>query len=188
MATTVRKAPRTADELADLPDDGNRYELIDGELFVTPAPVRTHQRMVAALFRVLDSYARNAGLEVMLSPTAVRASPLSEVQPDLLVLPREFDGRELYQWEPMSALVLAIEILSPSTAAVDRGKKRKSYLHSGVPAYWIVDLDARVVEVWRDGDHAARIIADELEWVTAGESNALTIDVRALFGEVTGSA
>ncbi len=186
MAVSVRKVPRTADELANLPDDGNRYELIDGELFVTPAPVRAHQRMVAALFRVLDPFARQSGLEVMLSPTAVRASPVTEVEPDLLVLPKEFDGRELYRWEPMLALVLAIEIVSPSTAGVDRGRKRELYLEGGVPEYWVVDLDARVIEVWYVGVGSARISDDRLFWAPSAVSTRLEIDVCALFDEKTG--
>ena len=188
MAVSVRKVPRTADELADLPDDGNRYELIDGELFVTPAPVRAHQRMVAALFRALDPYARQIGLEVMLSPTAVRASSVTEVEPDLLVLPKELDGRELYRWEPMAALQLAIEIVSPGTAGVDRGRKRELYIESGVPEYWVVDLDARAIEMWCVGAASARISEDRLWWAPDAGSTRLEIDVRALFGEVLGPA
>jgi Uma2 family endonuclease len=186
MAVSMRKVPRTADELADLPDDGNRYELIDGELFVTPAPVRTHQRMVAQLFMRLHEFAASVGLEVMLSPTAVRASPVTEVEPDLLVLPRHFDGRELHRWEPMSALRLAIEILSPGTARVDRGRKRQLYLESGVPEYWVVDLEARAVEVWHVGAEAARIARDTLRWQPGEAATPLDIDLRAVFMAVLG--
>ncbi len=181
MTMRAFKIPRTADELADLPDDGNRYELIDGELFVTPAPVREHQRMVAALLLCLDAYGRRLGLEVMLAPTAVRASHVTEVEPDLLVLPRQFDGRDLVRWEPMSALVLAIEIVSPGTEHVDRGRKRDLYQRSGVPEYWIVDVDARSVTVWHPGGTSPTQVTDVLRWRPDVAVSALDIDLPALF-------
>ena len=79
MAMAVHTRRFTADELADLPDDGNRYEVIDGELFVTPAPMVVHQRVLMMFLRRLDSYADNCGLELLPAPTVVRASPVTEV-------------------------------------------------------------------------------------------------------------
>jgi Uma2 family endonuclease len=184
MGMSVPKVPTTADELDDLPDDGNRYEIIDGELFVTPAPGRRHQRVLLRLFALLDAYARALGLEVMIAPIDVRASHNSQVQPDLLVLPRHFEGREANRWEQMSRLLLAVETLSRSTKRRDRKEKKRLYLANGVREYWIVDIDARCTEVWLPDALSARVVRDTLVWQPLPDREPLRIDLVALFDEV----
>ncbi len=111
MAQRALPQVRTADDLALLPDDGNRYELIDGELFVTPAPIVLHQRAQMQLIARLLDYVTAHGMELLAAPTAVRASQWTEVQPDLLVLHRSPPDVLDARWVPMPTLALAVEIL-----------------------------------------------------------------------------
>lgn len=184
MAMPVSRLPTTADELDEIPADGNRYEIIDGELFVTPAPSRWHQRAQMQLVFQLGPYAQSLGLELLAAPTDVRASYRTQVQPDLLVLPRHFEGRTATRWEQMSRLVLAVEILSPSTSRLDLLLKRKLYLSQGVAEYWIVDVDARTISVWSAGQLAARVEGNMLVWQPVVGREALGIDLGALFSAV----
>ena len=136
----------TADDLRDLPDDGNRYEVIDGELFVTPAPSWMHQRAAAELFRMIAAYLeREPYADVLLAPADVSFSRTRIVQPDVFVVPL-VDGRRPRQFEEVGRLLLAVEILSPSTARADRVAKRVLFRDEGVREYWVIDLDARTIE------------------------------------------
>jgi Uma2 family endonuclease len=134
----------------------------------------------------LFPYAEPMGIEVAVAPVDVRASAVTQVEPDLLALPRRHADRGRTRWEPMSLLLLAVEILSPSTAAVDRGKKRQLYTSAGVDQYWIVDLEACTVEVWRPGailPHA-HAVGDALLWQPVVGVKALEINVATLVEEV----
>jgi Uma2 family endonuclease len=186
MAMRAPTVPRTADDLDALPADGNRYEIIDGELFVSAAPSMAHQRMLVRLVMRLFPYAEPLGIEVLVAPVDVRASAVTQVEPDLLALPRRHADRGRTRWEPMSLLLLAVEILSPSTAAVDRGKKRQLYTSAGVDQYWIVDLEAGTVEVWRPGAILPHVhaVGDALLWQPVVGVKALEINVATLFEEV----
>ncbi len=188
MAMPVSRLPTTADELDEVPEDGNRYEIIDGELFVTPAPSRTHQRTQVALVLRLAPYAQSLGLELLAAPTDVRASHRTQVQPDLLVLPRSFEWRTDTRWEQMSRLVLAVEILSPSTSRLDHVLKRKLYLTQGVAEYWIVDCDAQSISVWTAGQLTAHVQRDVLVWQPVVGHEALRIDLTAVFLAVQDAA
>ncbi|MFN8572050.1 MAG: Uma2 family endonuclease [Gemmatimonadaceae bacterium] len=164
-----------------LPDDGNRYELIDGELFVTPAPTRRHQRAVSKLARLLEDFAEQQGLEVLFAPLGVPIAG-GEVQPDIVVCPM-VRGPQIPDVVDIAQLVLAVEVLSPGTKHRDRQAKRHLYQSNGVPEYWIVDLDARVVERWRPNDVAAEVLTTSFEWQpVAGVT--LGIDVTAYFHRV----
>ena len=181
MAMPVSARRYTADDLADLPEDGNRYEVLDGVLLVTPAPSRGHQEVQAELLFALGPFARSLGLSILAAPTAVRASATTELQPDILVLPRRYAGREDAAWERMSALVLAIEILSPSSRTIDRERKRVAYLANGVAEYWIVDAEARTVEVWRPGSVFGAVVSDELHWQPVQAHAGYRLDVSRVF-------
>lgn len=124
----------TVDDLDRLPDDGLQYELLDGLLLVTPAPVLAHQRAVGNLYLLLRA-ACPAGFEVFLSPVDWRPDRRTSLQPDLLVVRHEDVGvRNL-----TAPLVLAVEVLSPSTRRKDQVLKRSKYAEAGVGGYWIVD-------------------------------------------------
>lgn len=134
--------PLRRDDLEHLPDDGHRYELIDGSLLVSPAPRHAHQTVVGNLY-VLLRLACPPDLQVILAPFAVGLSDDTEVQPDLVVAPREqFTERDL----PGPPL-LAVEVLSPSTRRVDLLLKRDRYQEAGIPSYWIVDPHGRSMTV-----------------------------------------
>ena len=174
----------TAARVRELPDDGNRYEVVDGELLVTPAPRLPHQEAVARLFRALDDYVTSARVgKVMFSPADIELDAHTLVQPDVFVAPL-IEGRRPRNWTDIRGLVLAIEVLSPSSARADRTVKRGRYQRAGVAEYWVVDLDARVVERWRTVDERPEILTDQLTWQPDATRDALVIDLGMFFQEV----
>jgi Uma2 family endonuclease len=174
----------TVDDLDDLPDDGNRYEIIDGELLVTPAPSWPHQRAILLLARRLEDYlsAQPVG-EVLIAPADVPFSRVRLVQPDVFVIPF-VNGRRAQKFEEVGRLLLAAEVLSPSTGRVDRVEKRVVYREEGVAEYWIVDLDARVFERSTPTDARVDIFADQLEWMPSGAAAPFVMDVAEYFAAV----
>jgi len=175
----------TADMVRALPDDGNRYEVIDGQLFVTPAPSALHQRAVGRIFLRLENYLRGKTWgEVLFSPADISFSEDRLVQPDVFVAPPGPSGRRVREWSEIRGLLLAVEVLSPSTARADRQAKRRLYQEEGVPEYWIVDLDARVVERWRSGDERPEIVAATLTWQPDTSAAPLQLDLAVFFHEV----
>ncbi|MGH7626690.1 MAG: Uma2 family endonuclease [Gemmatimonadaceae bacterium] len=172
----------TADMVRALPDDGKRYEVIDGELFVTPAPTWEHQAASRALFRLLDRYASEHALgAVFYAPADVEFSAERMVEPDLFVVPL-IEGRSPRTWEEAGMLLLAVEILSPGTARADRLVKRRLYQRQEVPEYWIIDVAARLVERWRPEDERPEILTEYLEWQPAADQEALRIELEGYFG------
>jgi Uma2 family endonuclease len=128
--------PFTVDDLEGMPDDGNRYELIDGMLLVSPAPDWPHQEMGAELFFQLR-LRFPPGVRVLTAPFAVRTGTDSEVQPDVLVA-RFADLNRNSKNLPVAPL-LAVEVLSPSTRLKDLNLKKAHYERIGVASYWILD-------------------------------------------------
>ena len=138
----------TDEDVWALPDDGNRYEIIDGELLVTAAPVPRHQLVSGRIFLVLGPYVDAHGGVVVYAPLQVRFTGSRVVEPDLLYLRAEHRHRltaERCEGPPD----LVVEISSPSTRARDRLAKRALYESEGVPEYWFVDLENDVIEVYR---------------------------------------
>jgi Uma2 family endonuclease len=170
----------TIDHLLALPYDGQRHELLDGVHVVTPAPLLPHQRVIMALIRVLDSVCvEREDAELFMSPADVILTPRTLVQPDVFIV-RKTHGKPLRAWSEVGIPLLAIEILSPSTASRDRGVKRRIYQSAGVGEYWIVDLDARLIERWAPGDKRPEVLAESLAWTLPGGASGV-IDVEALF-------
>ena len=176
----------TAEEVRALPDDGNRYELISGELVVTPAPPGLHQVAVWKLAKRLDAWLdeSHAG-ELLGAPADVSLGEDEVLQPDLFVY-RTATGGPLREWRDIDSLLLVVEVLSPSSARYDRQLKRRRYQRARVPEYWIVDLDARLVERWRPDDERPEIGADRLNWEPVPGVDALELDLKALFAEMWG--
>ena len=136
-------------EFARLPSEGStRYEVIHGELAVTPAPTGRHQLVVAHLVRILGTFVHDHTLgEVLPSPIDVLFGESDYFEPDVVFI--RMDRTHLIGDRGIEGPPdLVVEILSPSTAHRDRGIKLERYRHFGVPEYWIVDPDARTVEVW----------------------------------------
>jgi len=153
----------SADQVRELPEDGNRYEVVDGELLVTPSPRPWHQIVTGRLFRALADYLdRHPVGHVIASPADISWSPLDLVQPDLFVVPLE--AARTLNWAAMRHLLLVAEVLSPATARADRFTKRRLYQRSGVPLYWIVDADRRAVEIWTPEWELPEQAADLLVW------------------------
>ena len=174
----------TAEMARALPDDGNRYEVLDGELFVTPTPSADHQEALMVLLRIVDPYVREHRIgHLWLSPADIEFSPRRLVQPDLFVAPL-VDGKRPRKWRDIRGLVLAVEGLSPSTARADRQVKSKIYMDEDVGEYWIVDLDARVFERWRKGEGRPEILSESFGWQPRADAPPLTIDLTAYFTEV----
>jgi Uma2 family endonuclease len=142
--------PFTVDDLEAMPDDGNRYELIDGMLLVSPSPVWRHQKILAQLVIVLDD-ACAEDLDVLPAPFGVRPSRTTELQPDVLIA-RHDDFAEKFL--PVAPL-LAVEVLSPSTAINDLNNKKAAYERMGVPSYWVVDPDPLRLTVFELTDEGA---------------------------------
>ena len=182
----VPKVPFTVDDLESMPADGNRYEIIDGDLFVTPAPTVYHQRAQMSLVGRLLPYVTSIGLELFAAPTDVRVSRTTQVEPDLIALPLMSDADRSTRWIAMSRVMLAVEILSPSTRRLDREQKRRLYLAQGVREYWMVDIDSRSIEVWAAKRQAPRIARVEMAWQPVPERDPLVLDLVALFNEVSG--
>jgi Uma2 family endonuclease len=170
----------SADMVRALPDDGNRYETVHGELLVTPAPRLTHQRIVVRLTVALDDYVRRHQVgEVLASPADISWGPDILVQPDLFVasLAETRSGA----WSQVKTLLLAIEVLSPSTARADRFTKRRLFQEVGVPLYWIVDPDASAIEVWTPGAAFPAVERESVSWHPAGASAPLALKLNELF-------
>ena len=152
----------TADELDHFPNDGNRYEVIEGELFVSPAPAKNHQRLLRRLFRLIDDHvaAHNLG-EVFFAPVDVRFSEFTQVQPDLLFLSSE--RKSLYGERILSgAPDLVVEVASPSTRSLDRIKKRDAFERYGVREYWMADPNReRLTILTLEGDHYRELPTSE---------------------------
>lgn len=173
----------TIEELLALPDDGLRHELLDGVHVVTPSPALRHQRASRHLVLQLERLLANRkDLELLTSPADVRFGATTMVQPDIFVV-RQDPNKPGQQWADLPVPVLAIEILSPGTAARDRGQKREIYQRAGVPSYWIVDVDARLVEQWSPSDQRPEIIRESLEWRVDNESLG-RINLPVLFAEI----
>ncbi len=159
-----------------LPDDGNKYEVVGGELFVTPAPSRRHQWIAHDLRDLLAPYVREHHLGTAFDLTTdVIGGDKDVVVPDVAVYPVVRDDPD-GPWSEMPRPILVAEIRSPATWRRDVGPKRDLYVALGVPEYWIVDPDDRAVTVVRSG-HADERVTGMLRWHPAGASRALEIDV-----------
>jgi Uma2 family endonuclease len=157
-----------------------RYELVDGELLVTPSPVRRHQRIVARLWALLDPYVRRERLgELLFAPFDVRLEPSVILQPDILLIPPD-DSSE----REVRFVSLAVEVISPGSARHDRVTKRSRYQRNAVPEYWIVDNAAQMIEGWQPTDERPQIALDTLVWHPAGASAPWTLNVQEFFDGV----
>ena len=170
----------TADMARRLPDDGNRYEVVYGELLVTPSPRLWHQQLVGRLYLALGKYLeRHLAGVVLASPADISWGPDVLLQPDVFVVPT--DQARLLEWTAIRDLLLVVEVLSPSNPKHDRFTKRRRYQEARVPLYWIVDGDARQVEVWTPDDLFPRLERDRLTWSPAGTEEPFELSLEELF-------
>jgi Uma2 family endonuclease len=149
----------TYEDYATLPDDGNRYELHEGELSVTPSPGTVHQQVLMNLTLILVPHVRSTGTgEMLAAPYDCILSDITVVQPDLVYI----DGERLARRGPRGvegAPTLAVEVLSPSTRIIDRRRKLLLYAAHDVTWYWIVDPIERTIETYHLEAGAYRLVA-----------------------------
>ncbi len=176
----------TADRVRALPDDGNRYELIEGALVVTPAPRGLHQEAIMGLVTRLEPWLRETRIgRVLFSPADLSLGEDEVLQPDLFVY-QTATGARLRDWDDIVAMLLVVEVISPSTARYDRQLKRRRYQRASIPEYWIVDPDARLIERWRPGDDRPDVMTDHVLWAPDPNHPAFELDVSAYFADVLG--
>jgi len=170
--------PWTIAQLDRLPDDGNRYELLDAELLVTPPPSEAHETIVARLTALLVPFVIANDLGLVHHPRSIVQVGGERTEPDLMVR-----GRSLHTGWPNAPIpILVVEVLSGSTRDRDLGKKRHFYMKAGVAEYWIVDREAEVVvQVQRSGE---RRISTTLTWSPPGTQATLDIDVTKIFADL----
>ena len=185
MFMPAGRAEWTVQMLDALPDDGRRYELIDAELVVTPAPSDVHQLLVVALAAELRDYLRASEVgRVLVSPADVRCGDpdRNRVQPDVFVV-RLTDGRRPIYPFALSDLLLAVEVESPGSPFHDHHTKRELYLGSSVPEYWIINPASRTIVRWHADVVAGETLTTRLEWHPAGMASSFVLELPGFFDE-----
>jgi len=181
MGMPVRHYYTAADVLA-MPEDGNRYEVVHGELLVSPGPRMLHQRIVGRLDRLIGHYLDTQGVGEVYPGGDLPFADDSFVTPDLLV--HDIESARTQSWDLASQPLLVIEVLSPSSTRQDRFTKRRLYQEVGVPLYWVVDADAKCVEVWTPDALFPVTEHHEVRWHPEGAEEPLVVLLEELFREV----
>ncbi len=185
MQATLPPRRWTVEEVLALPADRNRYEVVHGELLVTPSPALRHQVVLARVHTALVQYLARAGMldGLLGGPVDYFHEHDVYVVPDLVVaLPEQLIG----DYRAMRHLRLAVEVLSPSSVRGDRVVKRPAYQAAGIETYWIVDPMRAVVEVWHPDDAEPEVATRELVWRVTPDAPELRLDVAALFAPLPG--
>ena len=184
MVATLR--PLTYADLLDMPDDGQRYEIIGGELIVSPPPTWDHQQVIGRLFEVLRDYARESnGGQVAFAPFGVLLSPHDAVEPDLIFLsarrPRVPGRDNTIDYPPD----LVGEVISPSSRRKDRVAKMALYTRSGIPEYWTADPGERsFVMNHLHGKQYVQIAPDADGWFSSPTLPGLRVNPVDIFAEL----
>lgn len=188
MRMSVTRRWTTTDVRALMRDDRPwpRYELIDGELIVTPAPRGPHQTAAFELGVVLHNcLEREAVGFVLLSPSDLELKAGTIAQPDVFVVPFGAGiAVEEPTWADIHALLLAVEVLSPNSLRTDRVVKRDFYLANGVAEYWIVDVDERIIERWTPAQETPELCRGSMTWAPDDRRKPPLIDLNALFDRI----
>jgi len=182
MAMPLVLPTYTVDQVRAFPDDGNRYELVEGMLLVTPSPAPDHQIVATRLVIAIGEYLQPLGLAYVAGPREIEVAPKLHLEPDVLVFPSTSRRRK---WTDITEWWLAVEVLSPSSRYYDRDYKLEAYLSVGVEEVWLVDLDRGCIEVSaRDG---RRLVprSKTLPWHPAAMPVALDLDLLELFRDRT---
>ncbi len=172
----------TAADLLGFPEDGNKYEVVHGELLVSPSPRMPHQQLVAEFTVILSRYLRRWPLGRVYPGGDVHAGGDSLVIPDILVV--DLESVERGEWNQINPPLLVIEVLSPSSSRQDRFTKRRLYQELRVPLYWLVDGDAEAVEVWTPATRFPTVEHAAIRWHPQGAGEPLVIRLAELFREV----
>lgn len=179
MAMPALVPTYTIDDLEAFPQDGNRYELLDGVLLVTPQAVPPHQIVAGRITAELYTYLKPEGVAHVVGPGAVEISPRTHLEPDVLVYPTRFPVRS--RWREIRDWWLAVEVFSPSSIIYDRDFKRNAYLALGVTEVWLVDLDGKRILVSRRGGPVDLAFADRVTWAPRDMPVPLELDLSSIF-------
>jgi Uma2 family endonuclease len=169
-------------DYARFPDDGNRYEVIEGEVLVTPAPSPMHQLVVFRLAMALHQYVERRKLGVVLPDVDLLFVTGQFLRPDLVFVP-ENARSGITNRGVEEAPGLVVEVLSPTSRSIDQVKKPRRYGEFGIPEYWVVDPNDRVVWVWRfaSRDVGPQRVTDRLAWRPDGAGEPLVVELEELF-------
>jgi Uma2 family endonuclease len=174
----------SAEMVRALPDDGNRYETVHGELLVSPSPRYGHQLVLQRLATVISAYLADADVEGMFCVDAdISWSSDTLVQPDLFVADPE-EMRRAESWSDIRTLHLVVEILSPSSVKADRFTKRRLYQEQRIPTYWVVDIDNQQVETWTPEALFPAVERERLTWRHPATATDCVIELPRLFRAV----
>ena len=178
MVMPITVPTYTVDDHDRFPDDGNRYELLDGVLLVSPGPAMPHQVVTGRLVVLLADFLRPWPELFIVSPGAIILRPKTQLEPDILVFRAPAGGTD---WEAVREHLLAVETASRSTVVYDRDFKRPAYLDLGVGAVWRVDLDTRAILISKPGEPPDVAFRDEVRWSPADLGQTLRFEVAPLF-------
>lgn len=185
MAMPATHAEWTVEMLDALPDDAQRYEIIDGVLHVTPAPGLPHQLIAGHLYHGLKLYLGGSSVgRPVISPSDIRRGDRTRnrVQPDVFVV-RLADGKLPQYPFAMSDLLLAVEVPSPSDALYDYQTKRELYVANGVPEYWVLNGETRNLSRWRGAADPGEVLSGRVEWHPSGMPAPLMLELPRFFDE-----
>ena len=175
----------TVEMLDALPDDGQRYEIIDGELFVTPSPGEAHQDIVTELVFRLRQYLGSERVgKAVAAPSDVRRGDRrrNRVQPDVYVIGVTSGKRPAYPYD-LKDLLLAVEVVSPSNPLLDYQVKRDLYLREGVGEYWIFNPEARNVSRWRGSVDPGEVLSKKLRWHPERMTTEFVLELSEFFAK-----
>lgn len=177
----------TAERFEQLPEDVRRYEIIDGELCVMAAPTWRHQDLCLHLLFALVQYERAThAARIVMGPGDLHITNETILEPDLFVVPTTVPRAA--RWRDLREVLLIVEVLSPSTAWIDRQVKRRHYARFGIPDYWIVDAEQRCIEWYTSDAEAPRLFRNAtLEWSPTAHLTPFRLDVAAFFTHVLGT-
>lgn len=175
----------TYSDYARLPDDGNRYEVLDGEVLVTPGPSPKHQDVLGTLLFKLRTFVEEQGIGLVFPDVDLLFVNGQFLRPDMLFVPTE-SRAGLTDRGVEQAPGLVIEVLSPSSSSIDRVKKPRRYGDFGLSEYWVVDPEQRCVWVWRfaRGQNEPERVSDTLIWTPPNTTAQLEIEVPTLFRDL----
>jgi len=177
MAMAISVPLYTVDDLEHFPDDGNRYELLDGVLLVTPQAAAVHQIVANRIQFELTASLEKVGLAHIVGPGAVVRMPRTQLQPDILVYPARFSP--MTDWRKITEHWLAVEVLSRSSRVYDREFKRDAYFALGLQQVWLVDWRDESIEVCT-AKGKSRVVRDTIRWHVAGVQ--VVIELHGVFG------
>jgi Uma2 family endonuclease len=184
MAMPLTVPRYTLEDLASFPDDGNRYELVDGFLLVTPAPMLPHQVVLSRIARWLVLGLGDPPPALVLTPGVVENAPNLHLEPDILVVPvtEPMHGK----WTDVRVFWLAVEVSGRGSRIYDRDHKRPACLRAGVREVWRADLKERCILVSRPGAPDEERRTESIAWQPPELPQPLLLDVAAVFEGIAG--